>query len=102
MFARKIVGWKVASEMTTSLVDTAITNAIDSRKRSGVTALSNLIHHSGAGSQYTAIAFGQRLAQEGIAASIGTVGDSYDNALAESVHADYKNELVEQMTMRHG
>lgn len=95
VFARKIVGWKVASEMTTSLVDTAITNAIDSRKRSGVTALSNLIHHSGAGSQYTAIAFGQRLAQEGIAASIGTVGDSYDNALAESVNADYKNELVD-------
>lgn len=95
VFARKIVGWKVASEMTTSLVDTAIANAIDSRKRSGVTDLSNLIHHSDAGSQYTAITFGQRLAQEGIAASIGTVGDSYDNALAESVNADYKNELVD-------
>lgn len=95
VFARKIVGWKVASEMTTYLVDAAITNAIGSRKRSGVVDFSTLIHHSDAGSQYTAIAFGRRLADEGIAASIGSVGDSYDNALAESVNADYKNELVD-------
>ena len=95
VFARKIVGWKVASEMTTHLVDAAITNAIDFRKRCGVVDLSALLHHSDAGSQYTAIAFGQRLAAERIAASIGSVGDSYDNALAESVNADYKNELVD-------
>lgn len=95
VFARKIAGWKVASEMTTHLVDAAITNAIDCRKRSGVVDLSELVHHSDAGSQYTAIAFGQRLAEARIAASIGTVGDSYDNALAESVNADYKNELVD-------
>ncbi|MCD2158211.1 integrase core domain-containing protein [Rhodococcus cerastii] len=94
-FARKIVGWKVASEMTTPLVDAAVTNAIDSRKRSGVVDLSSVIHHSDAGSHYTAIAFGRRLADEEIAASISTVGDSYDNALAESVNADYKNELVD-------
>lgn len=95
VFARKIVGWKVASEMTTNLVASAIDNAIAFRKRSGVTDLSALVHHSDAGSQYTAIAFGRRLADEGIAASIGSVGDSYDNALAESVNADYKNELVD-------
>lgn len=95
VFARKIVGWKVASEMTVQLVEGAIANAIDSRKRCGVTDFSSLVHHSDAGSQYTAIAFGKRLADEQIAASIGTVGDSYDNALAESVNADYKNELVD-------
>lgn len=95
VFARKIVGWKVATEMTERLVAAAIDNAIESRKRCGVIDFSRLVHHSDAGSQYTAIAFGNRLAQAGIAASIGSVGDSYDNALAESVNADYKNELVD-------
>lgn len=95
VFARKIVGWKVASEMTQQLVIDAINQAIDSRMRSGINDLSDLIHHSDAGSQYTAVAFTQRLADEGILTSIGTVGDSYDNALAESVNADYKNELVD-------
>lgn len=95
VFARKIVGWKVATEMTEHLVAAAIDNAIESRKRWGVIDFSKLVHHSDAGSQYTAIAFGQRLAEAGIAASIGSVGDSYDNALAESVNADYKNELVD-------
>lgn len=101
VFARKIVGWKVASEMTADLVTAAINNAIDNRNRCGVTDLSNL-DHSDAGSQYTAIAFGQCLAEAGIAASIGSVGDSYDNALAESVNADYKNELVDEQPLFHG
>lgn len=52
--------------------------------------------------QYTAIVCGQRLAEEGIAASIGTVGDSFDNALAESVNSDYKNELVDNQPLFHG
>jgi len=52
--------------------------------------------------QYTALTFGQRLAEAGIAASIGSVGDSYDNALAESVNADYKNELVDNQPLHHG
>ncbi|CAN5542668.1 IS3 family transposase [soil metagenome] len=95
VYARKIAGWKVASEMTQQLVTDAINQAIDSRKRSGADDLSNLVHHSDAGSQYTAVAFTQRLADEGILPSIGTVGDSYDNALAESVNSDYKNELVD-------
>ena len=102
VFARKIVGWKVASEMTVNLVTDAINNAIDNRKRCGVVDLTRLIHHSDAGSQYTAIVFGQRLAEEGIAASIGSVGDSYDNALAESVNSDYKNELVDNQPRFHG
>lgn len=95
VYARKIVGWKVASEMTQQLVTDAINQAIDFRTRSGTTDLGDLIHHSDAGSQYTAVAFTQHLADQGILPSIGTVGDSYDNALAESVNADYKNELVD-------
>lgn len=102
VFARKIVGWKVAAEMTSDLVTTAIDNAIDNRKRCGTTAFDDVIHHSDAGSQYTALAFGQRLAAAGIAASIGSIGDSYDNALAESVNADYKNELVDNQPRFHG
>lgn len=102
VYARKIVGWKVASEMTQQLVTDAINQAIDSRKRSGTTTLCDLVHHSDAGAQYTAVAFTQRLADEGILPSIGTVGDSYDNALAESVNADYKNELVDYGTRYPG
>jgi len=102
VFARKIVGWKVATEMTVNLVTDAINNAIDSRTRCGVVDLSKLVHHSDAGSQYTAIVFGQRLAEDGIAASIGSVGDSFDNALAESVNSDYKNELVDNQPLFHG
>jgi putative transposase len=102
VFARKIVGWKVASEMTERLVRAAIDNAVESRKRCGVVDFRNLIHHSDAGAQYTAITFGQRLSEAGIAASIGSVGDSYDNALAESVNADYKNELVDYGPRYHG
>ena len=93
VFARKIVGWKVASEMTQQLVTNAINRAIDSRMRSGITDLSDWYIIATRG-QYTAVAFTQHLADEGILTSIGTVGDSYD-ALAESVNADYKNELVD-------
>lgn len=95
VYARKIVGWKVATEMTQRLVTDAINHAIDTRKRSGTTNLEDLIHHSDAGSQYTAIAFTEHLAAEGILTSIGTVGDSFDNALAESVNSSYKTELID-------
>lgn len=73
----------------------AIDHAIDSRKRSGAASLESLIHHSDAGSQYTAVAFTERLAAEGILPSVGTVGDSFDNALAESVNSSYKTELID-------
>ncbi|GED98728.1 integrase [Gordonia crocea] len=95
VFARKIVGWKVATQMTVDLVTDAINSAIEHRNRAGITDLSDLVHHSDAGSQYTALAFGHRLAEAGITPSVGSVGDSYDNALAESVNADYKSELVD-------
>ncbi|MEP9416171.1 IS3 family transposase [Gordonia sp. VNQ95] len=76
VFARKIVGWKVATEMTVNLVTDAISNAIYCRKRCGVVDLSKLVHHSDAGSQYTAIVFGQRLAEDGIAAGVSPVNRS--------------------------
>lgn len=98
VFARKIVGWKVASDIPQQLVTDAIDQAIDSRMRSGTADLRDVVHHSDAWSlgefQYSAVAFTQHLAAEGILTSIGTVGDSYDDALAESVNADYTNELV--------
>ena len=65
VYARKIVGWKVATEMTQKLVTDAINHAVDARKRSGATTLNDLIHHSDAGSQYTAVAFTERLAECG-------------------------------------
>lgn len=102
VFARKIVGWKVSTQMTVSLVTAAIDNAIAARMRSGVTDLAGLIHHNDAGSQYTALAFTQQLIGAGIAASVGSVGDSYDNALAESVNSDYKNELVDNQPLFPG
>ena len=95
VYARKIVGWKVATEMTQKLVTDAIDHAIDTRKRSGAASLDSLIHHSDAGSQYTAVAFTERLAAEGILPSVGSVGDSFDNALAESVNSSYKTELID-------
>lgn len=95
VYARKIVGWKVATEMTQKLVTDAINHAIDTRKRSGAPSLESLVHHSDAGSQYTAVAFTERLAAEGILPSVGSVGDSFDNALAESVNSSYKTELID-------
>ncbi|WP_109750552.1 IS3 family transposase [Mycolicibacterium fallax] len=102
VYARKIVGWKVATEMTQRLVTDAINHAIDARKRSGTTDLESLIHHSDAGSQYTAIAFTERLAAEGILPSVGSVGDSFDNALAESVNSSYKTELIDHQPLYPG
>lgn len=64
--------------------------------------LHNLVHHSDAGSQYTAVAFTEHLAAEGILPSIGTVGDSFDNALAESVNSSYKTELIDNQPLYPG
>ncbi|CAN5118557.1 hypothetical protein BH09ACT8_BH09ACT8_62420 [soil metagenome] len=94
MYARKIVGWKVASEMTQQLVTDAINQAIDSRKHSGTTTLCDLVHHSDAGAQYTSTHLTERLSLEHVAASIGSVGDAYDNALIESANGLYKTECI--------
>jgi len=93
-YARRILGWKVATSMTTDLVLDAINQAIFTRRREGVKDLAGLIHHNDAGSQYTAVRFTDRLLEAGIEASIGTVGDAHDNALAESINGLYKTELI--------
>jgi putative transposase len=80
--------------MTTPLVLDALEQAVWTRRRHGVADLSGLVHHNDAGSQYTSIAFTERLAQAGIDPSVGSVGDAYDNALAESVIGLFKTELI--------
>ena len=92
VFARKIVGWRVSKTMTTSFVLDALNQAICQRCPA---VGSGLIHHSDRGSQYLSIRYTDRLAEEGIDPSVGSVGDSYDNALAESVIGLFKAEVIE-------
>jgi len=94
VFSRRIIGWRAATQMTTPLVLDALEMALWTRKNEGVTDLAGLIHHTDAGSQYTSITFTQRLIDEGVDASVGSVGDAYDNALAESHMGLYKSELI--------
>ena len=90
VFSRRIVGWKAARTMTKSLVIDALNMAAWLRRGAD---LAGLICHSDAGSQYTSIAYTDRLAEIGAAPSIGTVGDSFDNAMAEAVISLFKTEL---------
>jgi putative transposase len=94
VYSRRIVGWRSASHMRTDLPLDALEMAIWARDD----RLNDLIHHSDRGSQYTAIRYTERLVEAGASPSVGTTGDSYDNALAESVIGLYKTELVH----RHG
>ncbi len=93
VFSRRIVGWRTMNRMPTELPLDALEMALWVRDRAGED-VSGVIQHSDAGAQYTAIRYAERLADAGAIASIGTVGDSYDNALAESVVGLYKNECV--------
>jgi len=93
VFSRRILGWRAATEMTTPLVLDCLEQAIWTRRAEGVSDLSGLVHHTDAGSQYTSIAFTSRLAEAGIDPSVGSVGDAYDNALAESQIGLFKTEL---------
>ena len=93
VFSRRIVGWRTTTSMPTELPLDALEMALWIRARAGE-PVDGLIHHSDAGSQYTAIRYAERLLDVGALASIGTVGDSYDNALAESVVGLYKTECV--------
>jgi putative transposase len=93
-YSRRILGWRAATSMRTSLVLDALEQALWARHRDGKGSLSGLVHHTDAGSQYTSIAFTERLAAAGAQPSVGTVGDAYDNALAENVIGLYKTELI--------
>lgn len=91
VFSRKIVGWRVSRSMTTEFVLDALEQALQARQ-----SRAGLIHHSDRGSQYLSIRYTERLAGEGLVASVGSVGDSYDNALAETIIGLYKTELIER------
>jgi transposase InsO family protein len=95
VYSRRILGWRASMSKTTDLVTAALAQALATRRRgdSEFTA-KGLVHHSDAGSQYTALAFTEELAEAGIAGSIGTIGDALDNALMESTIGLYKTECV--------
>jgi putative transposase len=93
VFSRRIVGWRTASTMPTGLPLDALEMALWTRARANE-VVDGLVHHSDAGSQYTSIRYANRLLDAGALASIGSVGDSYDNALAESAIGLYKTECV--------
>jgi transposase InsO family protein len=91
VFARRIVGWRVSSSMRTDFVLDALEQALYARQPERD---SPLIHHSDRGSQYVSIRYSERLAEAGIEPSVGSKGDSYDNALAETINGLYKAELI--------
>jgi putative transposase len=91
VFSRAIVGWRVSSSLRAELALDALEMAIWSRRTSD---LAGLVHHSDRGVQYLAIRYTERLAEAGAVTSVGSKGDSYDNALAESVNGLYKTELI--------
>ena len=95
VFAQKIVAWHAATDKRTGLVLTPLRMALWDRDRHGhPVQAGELVHHHDAGSQYTSIRFTEHLTLEGIAPSIGTVGDAYDNALMESIIGLFKTECV--------
>ncbi len=89
-FSRHIVGWRVASHMRTNMV----LDALEMARWARGTRLEGLVTHTDAGSQFTSVRYGERLAELGAVPSIGSVGDSFDNALAETVNGLYKTELI--------
>lgn len=93
-FSRLIVGWQVSAVKDTAMVTTALKMALWRRDHYGHAVDDGLIHHSDAGSQYTSISFAETLVLEGIAASIGSIGDAYDNALAETTMGLFKTEAL--------
>jgi transposase InsO family protein len=90
VFARRIVGWRVSSSMRTDFVLDALEQALYARQRER----NELVNRSDRGSQYVSIKYSERLAEAGIEPSAGSKGDSYDNALAETIDGLYKAELI--------
>ena len=94
VFSRRIVGWKADTNMRTPLVLDTLEMALWSRQRDGIPLAQGIISHSDAGSQYTSFALTSRLVDAGVDPSVGSVGDAYDNALAESTIGLYKTEKI--------
>jgi transposase InsO family protein len=94
VFARRIVGWRVSSSMRTDFVLDALEQAIYAR---GGKTPAGLVHHSDQGTQYLSMRYTDRLADAGIAPSVGSRGDAYDNALAESVIGLFKTEVIQRL-----
>ena len=92
VFARAIVGWKVSNRMNTDMVMAALNQAITDRNNPKA-----VIHHSDRGVQYLSIRYTDKMADSGVIASVGTTGDSYDNALAETVNGLYKTEVIDYL-----
>jgi transposase InsO family protein len=90
-YARRIVGWRVSRTAHASFVLDALDQAVHQRRPAKGTGL---VHHSDRGAQYLAIRYTERLAEAGIEPSVGSVGDSYDNALAETINGLFKTELI--------
>nr|WP_187415597.1 IS3 family transposase [Escherichia coli] len=95
VFAGYIVGWRVSSSMETTLVLDALEQALWARRPSGT------VHHSDKGSQYVSLAYTQRLKEAGLLASTGSTGDSYDNAMAESINGLYKAEVIHRKSWKN-
>ncbi|HHU2549408.1 TPA: IS3-like element IS1203 family transposase, partial [Escherichia coli] len=95
VFAGYIVGWRVSSSMETTFVLDALEQALWARRPSGT------IHHSDKGSQYVSLAYTERLKEAGLLASTGSTGDSYDNAMAESINGLYKAEVIHRKSWKN-
>lgn len=93
-YAGRILGWECSAGKQTAFVESAISQAVALRSREGNPVRGNTIHHSDAGSQYTSVHFGETLMLSGLRPSIGSVGDAFDNALAETTIGLYKTEAV--------
>jgi transposase InsO family protein len=91
VFSRAIVGWRASRSMRTDLVLDALEQALHARPLTG-----DLVHHSDHGSQYVSIRYTERLAEAGVERSVGTVGDAYDNAMAETIIGLFKTEVIER------
>ena len=93
VFARRIVGWRVSASLATDFVLDALEQAIYDRRGADV---DDLVHHSDRGTQYLSMRYTERLAEAGIAPSVGSRGDSYDNAMAESIIGLFKTEVIQR------
>jgi putative transposase len=93
VFARRIVGWRVSTSLATDFVLDALDQAIYDRRAAGV---EDLVHHSDRGTQYLSMRYTDRLTDAGIEPSVGSRGDSYDNALAESIIGLFKTEVIQR------